>query len=336
MDLIGQWVGFFTFVLLMLAVDLGVFHKKSHAVSLREAGIWSVVWVVISLLFGAGVYHFKGQEQGLQFITGYLIEKALSVDNLFVFVVIFSYFKVDGRYQHRVLFWGIMGAFLMRGVLIATGTWLVGLASWLLFLFGALLIWTGFKLLREEEGEEEDFENKFVVRLFKRFFPVSVADNGAKFFVREPDAQGRMRLAATSLFVVLLLVEVTDLLFAFDSIPAILAISKDPFILVTSNVCAILGLRAMYFLLAAIMPMFRFLQYGLAIVLMFVGTKMILHEAQHYHWKIGGWDVGFEIPIGISLGIVGGLIALSVVLSLVFPAKPEEAEGAAHAGPTAE
>ena len=326
MESIWPWLGFFSFVVAMLAIDLGVFHKKSHAISIREAAIWSLVWVAISLLFGAGVYHYMGPRQGMEFLTGYVIEKALSVDNLFVFVVIFSYFKVEGRYQHRVLFWGIIGAFLMRGALIASGTWLVDRASWLLYLFGALLIWTGFKLIRGGEDEEEDFENKWVVRQFKKRFPVSVADNGRKFFVQEPDENGRMRTAATSLFVVLILVEVTDLLFAFDSIPAILAISKDPFILITSNVCAILGLRAMYFLLAAIMPLFRFLPYGLAVVLIFVGTKMIFHEAENHHLVLAGIPIGFDVPIGISLGIVGGLIALSVLLSVVIPAKPEKVE----------
>jgi len=326
LESLWPWIGFFSFVLAMLVIDLGVFHKKSHTISIREAAIWSLIWVAISLLFGAGVYYYMGPKPGMEFLTGYVIEKALSVDNLFVFVVIFKYFKVDGRYQHRVLFWGIIGAFLMRGTLIATGTWLVEMASWLLFLFGALLIWTGFKLFGGDEDEEEDFENKWVVRQFKKRFHVSVEDHGAKFFAMEADENGKVRKVATSLFVVLLLVEVTDLLFAFDSIPAILAISKDPFILITSNVCAILGLRAMYFLLAAIMPLFRFLPYGLAIVLIFVGSKMIFHELTHHDLMFAGMKIGYEVPTPISLGIVGGLITASVLLSVIVPPKREQTE----------
>jgi tellurite resistance protein TerC len=292
------WVGFTIFVLGMLALDLGVFHRSAHAVSLREAGIWSAIWITLALVFNAIVYAFVSPEAGLQFLTGYLIEKSLSVDNIFVFVLIFSYFSVPAMYQHRVLFWGIFGALVMRAILIATGAALIERFHWVIYIFGAFLIFTGIRMAFHKDEELHPDDNP-VVKLFKRFMPVTKEYHGQSFFVRHAG-----KLAATPLFVVLLLVESTDLVFALDSIPAIFAITTDPFIVYTSNVFAILGLRALYFLLAGVMDKFRYLKIGLSIVLVFVGAKM-LAEAIH-----------IEIPIGVSLGVIAAVITGSVLASL--------------------
>jgi tellurite resistance protein TerC len=292
------WVGFTIFVLGMLALDLGVFHRSAHAVSLKEAGIWSAVWITLALVFNAILYVFRGPEVGLQFLTGYLIEKSLSVDNIFVFVLIFSYFSVPAMYQHRVLFWGIFGALVMRAVLIATGAALIERFHWIIYIFGAFLVFTGIRMAFHKNEELHPDDNP-VVRLFKRFMPVTKEYHGQSFFVRQAG-----KLAATPLFVVLLLVESTDLVFALDSIPAIFAITTDPFIVYTSNVFAILGLRALYFLLAGVMDKFRYLKIGLSIVLVFVGAKM-LAEAIH-----------IEIDIRLSLGVIAAVITGSVLASL--------------------
>jgi tellurite resistance protein TerC len=267
------WVGFTIFVLGMLALDLGVFHRSAHAVSLREAGIWSAIWITLALVFNAIVYAFVSPEAGLQFLTGYLIEKSLSVDNIFVFVLIFSYFSVPAMYQHRVLFWGIFGALVMRAILIATGAALIERFHWVIYIFGAFLIFTGIRMAFHKDEELHPDDNP-VVKLFKRFMPVTKEYHGQSFFVRHAG-----KLAATPLFVVLLLVESTDLF-------------------------AILGLRALYFLLAGVMDKFRYLKIGLSIVLVFVGAKM-LAEAIH-----------IEIPIGVSLGVIAAVITGSVLASL--------------------
>jgi tellurite resistance protein TerC len=304
MESIGSpilWAGFTAFVLAMLALDLGVFHRKSHEVGFREALTWSVVWVSLALLFNYGVYHFYGPERGLEFLTGYLIEKALSVDNIFVFLMLFSYFSVPAAYQHRVLFWGILGALVMRAIFIALGAALLAKFHWVIYIFGALLVVTGIKMLRTGGSHDIHPERNPVYRLFRRFVPAVDSYRADRFIVREGG-----RWVATPLMAVLVAVEATDLVFAVDSIPAIFAVTSDPFIVYTSNIFAILGLRAMFFLLAGVMDKFQYLKVGLAVVLTFVGTKMLLTEI-------------YKIPIGASLGVVAALIAGSVIASLLKP-----------------
>jgi tellurite resistance protein TerC len=308
-DHIWWWVGFNAFVLAMLAVDLGVFHRKAHEVSMREAASWSAVWIALSLTFNYGIYHFLGKQPALEFLTGYLIEKALSVDNIFVFVLVFSYFKVPARYQHRVLFWGILGALLMRGAMIAAGAVLIARFHWIIYVFGAFLVITGVRMAFHTEHDIEPDANP-VIRLVRRLVPVADNYYGQGFFIRR-ETDGRKHLMATPLFVVLVLVETTDLIFALDSIPAVFAVTRDPFIVYTSNVFAILGLRALYFLLAGVIHRFHFLKLGLAIVLVFVGLKMLIADI-------------YKIPIGLSLGVIALVLIASVVASLMFPREAEE------------
>ncbi len=304
MESIWMWVGFNVAVLVMLAVDLGVFHRDAHAVSLREASAWSVVWVTLALLFNVAIYRYLGRDAALEFLAGYLIEKALSVDNIFVFVLIFSYFSVPPRYQHRVLFWGILGALLMRGGLIAAGAVLIERFHWILYLFGAFLVFTGIRMAMQDERAIEPESNP-VIRLVRRAIAVTDDYHGARFFVRQ-SAGGTSRLAATPLFVVVVLVETTDLIFAVDSIPAIFAITGNAFIVYTSNVFAILGLRALYFLLAGVIHRFHYLKVALSAVLVFVGTKMLAVDV-------------YKIPITASLAVVALLIGGAVAASLLFP-----------------
>lgn len=291
------WAGFTVLVLGMLALDLGVFHRDSHAVSLKEAGIWSAVWVALSLVFAGVVWAFLSPEAGVQFLTGYLIEKSLSVDNIFVFVLIFSFFRVPAQYQHRVLFWGIFGALVMRAVLIGLGIGLINSFSWIIYVFGAFLVFTGIRMAFHKD-EHIDPEANPVIRLFRRFMPVTPEYHGQKFFVRNAG-----KLMATPLFLVLLMVESTDLIFAVDSIPAILAVSSDPFIVYSSNVFAILGLRAMYFLLAGVVDKFRYLKIGLSVILVYVGFKMLLSDWYH-------------IDPFVSLGIIATILTVSILASL--------------------
>jgi tellurite resistance protein TerC len=305
---IWLWVGFNLFVLAMLALDLGVFHRKAHIVSLREAAIWSIVWIGLAMLFNLGLYFFwdkisfestySNSEAALAFFTGYLIEKSLSVDNIFVFVLIFTFFAVPALYQHRVLFWGILGALIMRGTLIAVGAALLKEFHWIIYVFGAFLIFTGIRMAMHK-NEEMHPERNPLVRLLRRIMPVTENYEGDKFFIRRAG-----RLMATPLFLVLLLVESTDLVFAVDSIPAIFAITEDPFIVYTSNVFAILGLRSLYFLLAGVVDKFHYLKLGLSVVLVFVGIKMVLVDL-------------YKIPVGISLGVIAGILATSIVASLL-------------------
>ena len=302
------WVVFGAVVLLLLAVDLGVFNRKAHVVGMREAARWSVLMVLLAMAFNLGIYRFAGRPASLEFLTGYLIELALSVDNIFVFVLLFTYFKVPPRYQHRVLFWGVLGALLMRGSMIAAGAFLIARFHWVIYVFGAFLVFTGIRMAMQKELDIEPEANP-VLRLLRRVVPVSPRYDGQRFFT-QVDVGGRLRKAVTPLFVVLVLVETTDLIFAVDSIPAVFAVTRDPFIVYTSNVFAILGLRSMYFLLAGVVDKFRFLKLGLSAVLVFIGAKMLV---TFFHR---------EVPIGISLGVVGGLLALSVVASLLFPEKP--------------
>ncbi|MBI5434433.1 MAG: TerC family protein [Planctomycetes bacterium] len=292
------WGGFLVFVLAMLALDLGVFHRKAHAVSLKEAAIWSAVWISLAAAFAAGVHVWYGPERALEFTTGYVIEKALSVDNIFVFVVIFSYFAIPNALQHRVLFWGILGALLMRAIFIVVGGAFLAKFHWAIYVFGAILVLTGIKLLLARDLHYNPASNP-VVRLFRRFFPVTGHLDGQRFFTREG-----AKLVATPLFLALLVVEATDVVFAVDSIPAIFAITQDPFIVFTSNIFAILGLRSLYFLLAGVIHKFRYLKLGLALVLVFVGGKMLLADV-------------YKVPVGASLAVIGGILGLSVLASLL-------------------
>lgn len=303
-NMLWFWVGFNVFVLGMLALDLGVFHRKSHEVRFREAMIWTGVWVVLALSFNLFIYYTFGRQAGLEFLTGYLIEKSLSIDNVFVFILIFTYFKVPSKYQHGVLFWGILGALILRIIFILTGITLLERFHWLIYIFGAFLVFTGVKLALEKDKEIHPEKNP-VLRIFRRIMPVTQNFEEGKFFIKKDG-----RTWATPLFVVLLVIETTDVIFAVDSIPAILAITKDPFIVYTSNVFAILGLRALYFALARVMILFHHLHYGLAAILVFVGMKMLISEI-------------YKIPIGISLGFIVVSLALSIGASLLWPAKKE-------------
>ena len=298
------WVGFNLFVLMMLAIDLSVFHRKAHEVKFKEALIWSIVWIALALLFNLGIYFWRGPQTALEFLTGYLIEKSLSVDNLFIFLLIFSYFRVPALYQHKVLFWGILGALVMRAIFIAAGVTLIQKFHWLIYIFGGFLILTGIKMALEKEKEIHPERNP-VLRLFRRFMPITSDYEGDKFLVKREG-----RYFATPLFITLLIVETTDLIFAVDSIPAILAITLDPFIVYTSNVFAILGLRSLYFALAGIMQLFHYLHYGLSAILVFVGVKMLLADI-------------YKIPLGIALGVVAGFLLISVIVSII---RPREAE----------
>ena len=302
-DNLWLWIGFNLFVLLMLALDLGVFHRKAHAVTFKESMAWTVVWITLAMLFNLGVWHYGGSEKGIQFLTGYVIEKSLSVDNVFVFALLFSYFSVPAKYQHKVLFWGILGALVMRAIMIAVGAALITKFIWIIYVFGAFLIITGLKMIFKKE-EEFHPESNPVVRWFKKLMPVTSDYREDKFFVRENGVRH-----ATPLFVVLLLVEVSDVIFAVDSIPAIFAVTKDPFIVYTSNVFAILGLRSLYFALAGVMDKFHYLKLGLGVVLTFVGIKMLLG---HTEWKI---------DTHLSLGVIVLILASSVVASLMWPKK---------------
>ncbi len=321
------YAGFLAFVLLMLALDLGVFQRNAHEVSIKEATAWSVVWVTLALAFNVGLYYYAAwkfpQDErllaipgfnpdaaatavGLEYLTGYVVEKALSVDNIFVFVMVFAYFAVPKIYQHRVLFYGILGALIFRAIFIGAGSFLMQF-HWVIYVFGAFLIITGIKMMLVPD-KEIDPEKNFLIRLFKKFVPVTPEYHGQKFFVRLNKV-----LYATPLFIALLFIELTDIIFAVDSVPAIFAITKEPFIVFTSNIFAILGLRAMYFMLAGAVDKFYLLKYGLSVVLIFVGLKMVwLNDA-----------FGGKFPIGYSLGFIGATIAVSVIISLMFPKDKE-------------
>ncbi len=315
------WLGFNAFILALLALDLGVFHRKAHEIDTREAVIWSVVWLALALAFGALIWQVPavvdrvdGETAALEYVTGYLIERALSVDNLFVFVVIFSYFHVPPRYQHRVLFWGILGALLMRGAMIGTGVLLIQQFHWVVYVFGFVLLITAVRMLMEKTDDMQPKGLRLIAAL-RRVMPVTDEYHEARFFVRLAAGAGRAgRLVATPLFLVLVVVEASDLVFAVDSIPAIFAVTEDPLIIYTSNVFAILGLRALYFLIAGIIPRFRLLKPALSLVLAFVGVKMLLSD----------W---LEIPLSVSLGVVTAILLLAVVLSMLVPPRPPGGDG---------
>lgn len=307
MNQLTLWIGFSVIVLIMLALDLGVFHKKSHEVKIKEALIWSAVWIGLALIFNLGLYFARGSDVALRFLAGYVLEKSLSVDNLFVFLLIFSYFRVAPQYQHKVLFWGIIGALVMRAVFIAAGVTLINRFHWVIYIFGVFLIYTGIKLALEKDKEIHPDQNP-LLKLFRRFMGVTETYEDGQFFVKRAG-----KWLATPLFIVLIVVETTDVVFAVDSIPAILAITTDPFIVYSSNVFAILGLRALYFALAGLMNLFHYLHYGLAFILVFVGTKMIV--SSHY-----------KIPISIALGVILLTLVVSVLASLMFPKEKDVME----------
>ncbi len=298
------WVGFSVFIALMLSLDLGLLNRKAHTIKYREAATWSAVWVALAMIFAALVFWYQGTVRGLEFLTGYLIELSLSVDNLFVFLLIFSYFKVPAKYQHRVLFWGVLGALIMRLTMIFIGAALINRFHWIIYIFGAFLIYTGIKMFKEEQINIEPEDNP-AVHLLTRYVPIERHYEEQKFFTRKNG-----RLTGTLLLLVLIIVEFTDLVFAVDSIPAIFAITTDTFIVYTSNVFAILGLRSMYFLLAGVVERFHYLRMGLATVLTFIGVKMIISFAVH-------------IPIWASLIFVATVLGGSVVASLVWPKEAE-------------
>jgi tellurite resistance protein TerC len=308
---IGLWIGFNVLVLALLALDLGVFHRKSHAVTLKEATAWSVVWITLGLLFGLGLSlywdvlvpgsSYSNEGAALAYVTGYLIEKSLAVDNIFVFVLVFAYFNVPAAYQHRVLFWGILGALVMRAALIFAGVALISTFHWVIYLFGAFLIVTGLRMLRAGDLKLEPEKNP-LVRLARRLFPVTEAYEGDRFFVRR-NVGGRAVRMATPLLLVLMMIEATDLVFAVDSIPAILAVTQEPFLVYTSNVFAILGLRSMYFMLAGVVPKFVYLKPALSFILVWVGAKMLLVDL-------------FKVPTPVSLGVVVSVLAVAVLASI--------------------
>ncbi len=301
------WILFNVFVLLMLALDLGVFHRKSHAVGVKEALTWTLVWVVLAMIFNVLIFYWKGKQPALEFFTGYLIEKALSVDNIFVFIMVFSYFQIPSLYQHKILFWGILGALIMRVMFIFAGVALIEKFHFTIYLFGVLLLYTGYKMFNSHDNKIEPEKNP-VIKFTRKFLPVTTTLHDDKFFVK---LDGKRFI--TPLFLVLILIETTDLIFAVDSIPAILAITQDQFIVYTSNVFAILGLRSLYFALAGIVHKFWLLNYGLAVVLVFVGLKMILIDV-------------YKIPIEYSLIFIALVITTSVIASLKI--KPKTQQGA--------
>lgn len=298
------WVTFFTFITAMLALDLGVFQRETHVVSMKEALIWCGVWVTLALSFGALLWQWRGAEPAQQFLAGYLIELCLSVDNVFVFILVFAYFKVEPRYQHRVLFWGIIGAVLMRAVFIIVGVEVIERFHWVLYIFGAFLVYTGIKMALPSKEAEVDPEHNFTVKLFRRFYPVAPHNDRGHFFTIHNG-----RRMATPLFIVLLVIETTDLVFALDSLPAVLSITKDSFIALTSNIFAILGLRSLYFALSGIMGLFRFLKVGLSVILVFIGVKMLIE-----HWM--------KITTGTSLAVIGGVLSASILMSVLIKAPP--------------
>lgn len=303
------WVTFNLFVLLALALDLGVFHRKAHKITIREAAFWTIVWIGLAVGFGFFVWHWHGSQRGLEYFTGYVIEKALSVDNLFVFLVIFRTFQVDESVQHRVLAWGILGALVMRGIMIAAGSVLISRFHWVLPVFGVFLVYTGLHMIWKH-GKQVHYERNLIFRFASSHLRVSKEYHGTSFFVRQSG-----QLFATPLLLVLLVIEISDVTFAVDSIPAIFGVTRDPFIVYTSNVFAILGLRALYFLLSDLLKYLRYLGYGLALVLIFIGVKMMVEP----------W---FHISVLVSLGVVGGILLLATVISLL--AGQKNAPGAAQ------
>lgn len=301
---IWLWIGFNLFVFLMLALDLGVFHKNAHEIKFKEAITWSIVWIILALIFNAGIWKFFGKVPAIEFLTGYVVEKSLSIDNIFVFLLIFGAFQVPAMYQHRVLFYGILGALILRGIFIFAGVALIEKFHWIIYVFGVFLIYTGFKIARDK-GTKVNVEDNSILKFAKKFIPFTTNYHGKKFFIRENGKK-----LATPLMLVLILVEFTDVIFAVDSIPAILAITKDPFIVYTSNVFAILGLRSLYFALAGSLKYFSYLHYGLAVILSYVGVKMLIADF-------------YKIDPFLSLGVIALILGASIAASFIW--KKEEA-----------
>ena len=299
------WIGFNVFIILMLALDLGVFQRNPHTIKVKEALIWSAVWVILALIFNLFIYYDMGEQKALEFFTGYLLERSLSVDNIFVFVLLFSYFKVPALYQHKVLFWGVLGALILRAILIGIGSLMVAKFGWIIYIFGGFLLFTGFKMAFQTDKEIEP-ENNIIIRTFKKLFPVTHEYHDGKFIVKINNKK-----FATPLLVVLVAVEFADLVFAFDSIPAIFAVTTDPFIIYTSNIFAILGLRTLYFAIASIMHKFHYLKIGLSLILIFIGFKMLIIDL-------------YKIPIVFSLSIIALILVASIVYSLAKPLKKGE------------
>ena len=296
------WTIFIVLIVGIMALDLGLINRKAHVVRLREAFLWSVVWVTLALGFCGLVFYWKGSVKALEFLTGYVIEESLSIDNLFVFLILFSYFRVPRQYEHKVLFWGIVGVLVTRGIFITAGVALIERFHWILYVFGLVLIVTAFKLAVEKDKEVQP-EKNVILKLFRKMMPVTSDYHGAKFFVKREG-----QFCATPLFVALLVIESTDIVFAVDSVPAVLGITRDPFIVYTSNIFAILGLRSLFFLLSGIMGLFHHLHYGLAFILAFIGLKML----------IGGF---VHIPVSLALAIIAMTLALSITASMIWPKK---------------
>jgi len=300
---IYAWIGFLVFVLGVLGLDLGIFHKKSHSVGFKESMAWSAVWIALAMAFAGIIYFWKGQDDFMLFLTGYVIEKSLSVDNLFVFLLIFSFFKIPNQYQHKVLFYGILGALIMRAAFIYGGIAILQKFTWVIYLFGAFLVFSGIKMLMPQ-SDEHDLEKSWVIRWTKKIFPTSPHFHDDRFFVHVD-----RKWHITPLFITLIFVEFSDLVFAIDSIPAIIGITSDPFLVFTSNVFAILGLRSLYFALKGFADIFHYLKYGLSIILMFIGVKMLI---SHY----------YHMPVSITMGVIFGVLSISVVASLASHKRP--------------
>lgn len=298
------WIGFVVLILGMLFLDMIVLQKKKHEIGIRESLLWTLFWILVSLIFNFGVYFYMGFDPALEFLTGYLIEKSLSVDNIFVFIIIFSYFDVPLKYQHKILFWGILGAVIMRAVFIFAGVAVIERFHWVIYILGAFLVYIGIRMALQKNKDIHPEKNP-VLRAFNRFFSVDTRYKGGKFFIKKAG-----KIAATPLFVVLIVIETTDIIFAVDSIPAILSITLNPFIVLTSNVFAILGLRALYFAVSGIMRLFTYLNYGLSLILVFVGIKMLIAD----------W---YKIPVSIALAVVGGILCISIALSVMIQPKKQ-------------
>ena len=302
------WIGFIAFIIIMLLLDLFVFHKKNEVIKIKSALLWSAFWIGLAILFNIGVYFVLGSQKALEFFTGYVIEESLSVDNLFVFIMVFAAFNIEAKHQHRILFWGIIGAIVMRGVFIYAGVALIERFDWMMYVFGTFLLYTGIKMFFEKDKNESiDLENNKLLKFVKRFVPITVDDRDNPKFFRRIDG----RLFATQFFLVLLMIEVSDLIFAVDSIPAVMAVSTDPFIIYTSNIFAILGLRSLYFALSGIMGYFRYLKYGLSFILAFIGLKMCINELS------AEMDWHFHISIFASLSVIITILAASIVTSVI-------------------
>lgn len=317
---ISFWIGFVAFVVIMLVLDLFVFHKKDTAIKVKDALLWSLFWIGLAVVFNIGIYFVVGniagfqlgKQKALEFLTGYLIEESLSVDNLFVFILIFGFFKIESRYQHKILFWGIIGAIIMRAVFIFAGVALIQQFAWIMYLFGAFLIYTGVKMLFEKEDDDYNPNKNFFIKLFKKIFPVTDDTSKHQFFIRKDKI-----LYATPFFIALLVIEASDLIFAVDSIPAVLSVSKDPFIVYTSNIFAILGLRSLYFALQGIMVYFHYLKYALSGILTFIGAKMCINEFT------SEFNYSFHISNLTSLSVIISLLTVSILLSIIVKKRAE-------------